>query len=287
MKMNPRLRIRMVSLVTLGTALLAGCAGWRPTVTGGRLNATERMMWSTYPILTQSGAATGFIIQMPDARGRVPPVMVTSLHVVETIGRAPFIVGMRAPNVDGSPRVAPLMMQPEGGKKTRFYVRHPKHDIAAFRLDLGPVAELLSPVSFLNESSFAPRGQKLRAGTDVSFLGFPDVMPGTAGAFPVLRSGKVASYSADASRSEPYFLIDSDVYPGDSGAPVFAAGRGARPVLAGLILRRVADNQTDFSHLAIAVEAEAIRETLRILADREAGISNVKSTADKRPRKER
>jgi hypothetical protein len=68
------------------------------------------------------------------------------------------------------------------------------------------------------------------------------------------------------SNTEGYFLIDADVYPGDSGAPVFRISRGGRPILAGVVLRRVGPNPRAFSHLAIAVEASAIRETLDLLA---------------------
>ena len=91
-------------------------------------------------------------------------------------------------------------------------------------------------------------------------------MPGTADAFPILRSGKVASYPVGPSNTQGYFLIDADVYPGDSGAPVFRTGRGGRPILAGVVLRRVSRNQRGFSHLAIAVEANVIHETLDLLA---------------------
>jgi hypothetical protein len=99
----------------------------------------------------------------------------------------------------------------------------------------------------------------------VFFLGFPDALPGTSGAFPILRSGRVASYPSDLPGAIGGFVIDADVYPGDSGAPVFTAGRDGRPTLAGMVIRRAALEKRGFSHLAIAVDAKAIRQTLQLL----------------------
>jgi len=258
------------ALGMLAAIMLSGCAGASSGTAGTSLNATEKMMWSTYPLGTPKGMATGFAIGQRDAKtpGGVALVVVTSVHVLETIGRGPFVVGARVTDAAGEPRLALIRLQPPRGHE-RFYVRHPVHDLAAFELPIPAEARSVVKVPlFLDDKSFAARGDPLRAGADVSFLGFPDVMPGTSDAFPILRSGKVASYPVGPSNTQGYFLIDADVYPGDSGAPVFRTGRGGRPVLAGVILRRVGRDRRAFSHLAIAVEASAIRETLDLLAAR-------------------
>jgi hypothetical protein len=100
---------------------------------------------------------------------------------------------------------------------------------------------------------------------DVSFLGYPEVLPGTDGAFPVLRAGKVASYSPGKLTESGKFIINADVYPGDSGAPVFAT-RAGKPEIVGMIIQRIGNASQDFSHLAVAVDSASIRETLDLLA---------------------
>jgi hypothetical protein len=97
------------------------------------------------------------------------------------------------------------------------------------------------------------------------FAGFPEVMPYTSGVFPILRSGKIASYPVGTKEVNDMFCIDAATFPGDSGAPVFAA-RGRNPRLAGMIVQRVESDGGHGSHLAVAVHVRAIRETLELLA---------------------
>jgi hypothetical protein len=256
------------SLALLAAAGFAACARSPAGFGGARLNATEQMMWSTYPLATRKGAATGFVINRrdPGAPGGVAPVVVTSMHVLKTAGRGPLAIAVRLPGSGTEPEIAVIRMQPARGKD-QFYVRHPQHDVAAFEMHLpAQLTGLVTMPSFLNERALAGGDKAPRAGAEVFFLGFPDVMPGTAGAFPVLRSGRIASYPVSARPASGYFLINADVYPGDSGAPVFAAGRGGRPELIGMIVRRVGADDRAFSHLAIAVGTGAIRETLEMLS---------------------
>jgi hypothetical protein len=259
-------------LGVLATVLLSGCTG--PALGDRRLNTVERMMWSTYPLMTPKGMGTGFVVSFRDAEapGGVTPVVVTSVHVIETVGRGPLDFALRVPDEQGEPEAVAVRYQPRRGRE-RFYVRHPRQDLAAFALKL-PVgfSDLIPVYSFLDEGSVAGRSATLRAGAEVSFLGFPEVLPGTVGAFPILRTGRVASYPVGSTNAQGLFVINADVYPGDSGAPVFTKGRGGRPELVGMIIRRIGTDERDFSHLAIAVDALAIRETLQLVAEREAKV---------------
>lgn len=251
-----------VVAVLLAALCFTGCAG----PGSRRLNAVERMMWSTYPLASRKGMGTGFIVACRDGRapGGMVPVVVTSVHVLETVGRGPLMLGVRVPDPQGEPQVAVLQFQPQRGRQ-RFYARHPHQDLAAFALQLpGDFADLAAIQSFLDERSLARRAGTLRAGAEVFFLGFPEVLPGTAGAFPILRTGRVASYPIGSSAADGLFVVNADVYPGDSGGPVFTAGRGGRPELVGMIIRRIGTDAKQFSHLAIAVDASAIRETLAL-----------------------
>jgi hypothetical protein len=138
--------------------------------------------------------------------------------------------------------------------------------VAAFPVEIpAEVNGVVSLPSFIQERALARRSDTLRAGHEVAFLGFPEVIPGTNGGFPVLRTGKVASYPARSLRDMQRFVIDVDVYAGDSGAPVFRMARAGNPALVGMITSRVGEKATDFAHFAVAVDSTAIRETLDLL----------------------
>lgn len=244
--------------------VLSGC-------TVGR-TPSEKMMWSTYEVITEKGAATAFVIKRRPAAGweRRAPVLLTSSHVLDTSGDAPLMLVLRAQDSDGASQPVLLVLVPPSLPAKMFHVRHPRHDIAAFPLHLPPeLAAFADLESCLTENKLGQTRQKLRSGMEVAFLGYPDVLPGTAGAFPVLRSGRVASYPVGNAQAGGAYLINADVYPGDSGAPVILAGRHGPPTLVGMIIRRVGPEARSFSHLAIAVDADVIRETLQLLAARE------------------
>jgi hypothetical protein len=233
------------------------------------MNVTEKMMWSTYPLMTQKGAATGFVINRPStqAHGGVVPVIFTCTHVLDTVGNGPLVIGVRMPDTTGDAQVALIAFSPPKQRgKQHFYVRHPHHDLAAFALHLPEEFAGHAEIhTSLSERSLVHDSRSLHSGLEVSFLGYPEVLPGTEGAFPVLRSGRVASYPVGTSQAHGRFLINADVYPGDSGAPVFMSGRGNHPELVGMVIQRIGPKERTFSHLAVAVDAEVIREVLTLL----------------------
>jgi hypothetical protein len=256
------MRPLVARLVIYGStaAFLCSCAG--------KLTVSEEMMWSTYPVATQKGQATGFVINYPDplAKGGASAVVLTSAHVLATMGNRPMVIGLRLKRPEGGAVMMPLMLAPEKQSGSgRFYVRHPTCDVAAFRVRLpSDIKQQVDLSTSLDERALRT-GKGLRTGDDVSLLGYPEVLPGTDGGFAVLRSGKVASYPVGIRSAENMFLINTDVYPGDSGAPVFVSARYGRPRLVGMLSSRIAANEESFSHLAVAVDAAAIRETLALL----------------------
>ncbi|HAF25303.1 MAG TPA: hypothetical protein DCK93_20760 [Blastocatellia bacterium] len=94
------------------------------------------------------------------------------------------------------------------------------------------------------------------------------MFPGTEGAFPVLRGGKIASYSAGPPSDREKFLVNTNVYGGDSGGPVFAGRRRGRPKLVGIVTERIGEKGGGIP-LAVAVDATVIRETLQLQTARE------------------
>jgi hypothetical protein len=253
-----------------------GCAGRGSGLHRGSLTPAEKMMWSTYAVGTRRGLATGFVVSRKDAQapGGRAPVVVTSAHLLESAPRGPFYLALRLPGQDGNPQVAVLELQPVPSAAP-VYVRHPRYDVAALEVRLPPdIARQVPLPTFLEEEAIGRQADRPRAGQDVSLLGFPYALPGSPGGFPVLRGGRIASYSVAGPAGAHAFLIHTDVYPGDSGGPVFVARAHGPPTLVGMVTRRVGQDARAAVALAVAVDARAIRETLRQLAERERGQGN-------------
>jgi|GEM_PF-1355102 len=258
-------------MVLLGISILfSGCAGLA-VGSSARLTPSEKMMWSTYAVGTAKGMATCVIINRRDqfAPHGIVPVLVTAAHVLTVAPRGPYFLAIRRPNPNGNPEVDILVVNPVWFAQGT-YTRHPHHDIAALELRIPTdMADAVSLPSFLDENAIARSGDEARAGDEVSVLGFPKVFPGTEGAFPILRGGKIASYAPGPPRDQEKFLINTSVYSGDSGGPVFAGPRnGRRPALLGLVTERIGQKAGEVP-LAIAVNARVIRETLQLLAQRD------------------
>ena len=152
-------------------------------------------------------------------------------------------------------------------KGTPFYVRHPRLDVAAFRVRFPVGLKVPLLLTLLEEKNLEGTGNP-RAGEDVAFVGFPEGQSTSIGMFPVLRAGKVASFdqSLFGLRS---FLINGDVYPGDSGSPVFRLSKTGKPRVVGMVVERLSIERRAPFPLALAVDAKAIRETLQLLVRRD------------------
>jgi Trypsin-like peptidase domain len=231
------------------------------------LNATETMILSTYPLASHRAFGTGFLVAMKDkrARGGVVPVMVTSTHLVRSAGKGAIYMPLRGFDASGNLSIALLEVVPRH-KGVPFYVRHPRLDVAAFRVRL-PVGIQLPLLLTLLEEKNLESNNDLRAGEEVAFVGFPEGQSTSLGMFPVLRAGKVASLdqSLFGLRS---FLINGDVYPGDSGGPVFRISKHGGPKVVGMVVERLSTQRRERFPLALAVDANAIKETLLLLAER-------------------
>jgi hypothetical protein len=268
-EMSPRagIIIRAALLLLLGSAW-SGCAALG-SVAHPRLTSSEKMMWSTYAIATPKGMATCVVVNRkdPSAPHGIVPVLITSAHVLSVAPRGPFFLVIRSPRVDRSPQIAVLEFQstdPTG----RPFVQHPRHDVAALELRIPPeLANDVSLLSYIDEDAIALQRDEPHAGDEISVLGFPRVFPGTEGAFPILRNGKIASYSAGPPADREKFLVNSNVYGGDSGGPVFSGRRGGRPKLVGILTERIGKKDAGIP-LAVAVDAAVIRETLGLQAAR-------------------
>lgn len=230
-----------------------------------KLTTPEKMAWSTYAIATEKGLGTCVIVNRKDgsAPDGIVPVLVTCTHVLSAAPRGPYFLILRLPVQGENPDIAILRMDiPPGSKQA--YVKHPRHDVAAMEIRLpSDVSRLISIPSFISESTLS-RQSVPHVGDEILVLGFPKVFPGTQGAFPVFRGGRIASYSSGSQADLEKYLIHTNVYSGDSGGPVFAASSRGAPKLLGLVTERIGRKAGEVP-LAVAIDATVIRETLTLL----------------------
>jgi hypothetical protein len=248
-------------LLLLAVLLGIGCVNFREN----GLNSAETIILSTYPLASSKAFGTGFLVAMKDNRapGGVVPVMVTSTHLVKSAGRGSIYMPLRGFDALGNLSVVLLEVVPRQ-KGVPFYVRHPRLDVAAFRIRFPAGLRVPLLLTLLKEENLESKGDP-RAGDEVAFVGFPEGQSTSLGMFPVLRAGKIASLdqSLFGLRS---FLINGDVYPGDSGGPVFRISKNGGPKIVGMVVERLSVERRERFPLALAVDANAIRETLQILS---------------------
>ncbi len=262
--MNDALQTRTARGLLLAVALSCWAAFANESAA---LTPSEKMMWSTYAIGTAKGMAACVIVNRkdPSARHGIVPVLVTAAHVLAVAPHGPYYLAIRTPRTGRNPDLAILEFEPASFGKTA-YTQLPYHDIAALEVRIpDAMADVIGLPSYIDEDAIARPGDEWHVGDAVSVLGFPKVFPGTQGGFGVLRGGTIASYSPGGPRDREKFLINANVYSGDSGGPVFAAARGGRPKLVGLLIERIGQ-KTGEVPLAVAVDATVIRETLQALA---------------------
>lgn len=244
---------------------LAGVALSACAITGSpRLTRSEKMAWSTYALATEKGLGACVIVNCKDANAPhgISPVLVTCAHVLEAAPRGPYFLVVRAAVNGANPDIAVLRIDIPPDCK-RPFIKHPEYDIAVMKIDIPPeMANMIDLRSFLSETTLR-RQSTAHVGDEILVLGFPKVFPGTSGAFPVFRSGRIASYSTGSEADHAKYLIHSSVYSGDSGGPVFAEHGFGGPALLGLISERIGPKIPRVP-LAVVIDVSVIRETLAL-----------------------
>jgi len=137
------------------------------------------------------------------------------------------------------------------------------------------------------------------AGDEMMALGFPRGLAANQAGFPILRSGRVASYPIAPAKIFPTFLLDFSVFPGNSGGPVYMSEQAHRrpggavqasqdvEFIAGLLTQQVELN-SERLEIGIVTHAKYIRETIALVdnpaapvtvAESKSGISGAKAAS--------
>lgn len=188
-----------------------------------RFEINTVLMESTFKIMGTNSSGTGFVIGRPYPKEPTKSrfTLVTAAHVLEGIKEDTATLMMRQKSPDGSwlKVLVPQKIR-DGGKP--LWVRHSTADVAAMYIRIpaniinGAILpmDLLADDKILNEFEIHP-------GDRLFCLGFPFNAEANEAGFPILRSGSIASYPLLPSKETKTFLFDFQVFPGNSGGPVY------------------------------------------------------------------
>ena len=181
--------------------------------------------------------ATAFLFGHPGSQPTKPAsywvFVVTNRHVVE--GDRRMWIRFRAPT-GKRPQVLPI---PRGPWPFPWMLHpDPDIDLAVLPIDAIGIPDDLAPDRFLTLQPHAVTGDDLRSsdfseGNELFILGFPMGIAGADQNDPIVRHGIVARIQDWYDGRSKDFLIDSSIYPGNSGGPVIL-----KPVMWGFGTKR-------------------------------------------------
>ena len=228
---------------------------------------------------------TGFLIDDPKPNGEPRTVLITAGHVLDNMPGQSARIGYRFQGADGAWRFSAQPLAIRDGA-AQLWVKNPNQDIAAIAIKAPPeFAKAAIPISWLaDESSFGQA--EVGPGDEMFVLGFPEGLAANTQGFPILRSGRVASYPLTPIRQFPSFLLDFRVFSGNSGGPVFvtaAMRRPGAPEIKSPLVAGILTQQTEVGaerlELGIVVQAPYIRQTLQLLDNPGAGLQTAAAAA--------
>ncbi len=224
---------------------------------------------------TMRFVGTGFLVDAPRPDGSPRTVLITAGHVLDGMPGQTARIGYRFQGADGAWQFAPQAVPIRGEGSRPLWVSNPEHDIAVIAIKAPPeFAKAAIPLSWLaDETSFEAAG--LAPGDEMFVLGFPGGKSANSQGFPILRSGRVASYPLSPTNRYPTFLLDFRVFAGNSGGPVFiesdmrrhpGAGPGDERAqfVAGMLTKQSMDSDRPLE-LGVVVDAAYIRQTIALL----------------------
>lgn len=238
----------------------------------------EAAMRATVRISQGNTSGTGWLVALeapPDAPPDAPRkhLLVTAAHVFSNMDSGECTLHFRTADQErGFVRKEVKLTIRDGQRK--LWTQHPEMDAAVIAIDLPEGVDCQPfPERRIADEKFA-EAKKVRVGQDVCVACFPAKVEANAAGWPILRKGSIATYPLLPLAEAKTIFIDYSHFGGDSGAPV-VAWVDDEPLVVGLVIamqRQTDKTSSPFEertlhtplHLAIAVQAPLIRQTIEL-----------------------
>jgi hypothetical protein len=149
-------------------------------------------------------------------------IMVTAAHVLDEMQGDMAVIHWRQKTDDKtntwvrSPR--PIQIR---SNNRPLWVKHPDVDVAVMYISVPKELAFLNlPATNLVDDKMLT-DYEIKPGDELRCLGYPLGYTSNTAGFPVLRSGRIASYPLLPTDKSKTFLLDLRVFKGNSGGPVF------------------------------------------------------------------
>jgi S1-C subfamily serine protease len=170
----------------------------------------------------QPTIGTGFVMgrPLPNTPGRLRYVLITAAHVLNEMVGETMALHLRRKVGENNWVRAPVAM-PIRANGQPLWTKHPAADVAVMYISLPTEVSLpLLSTDLLADDNLLSKFE-IHPGDELECLGYPFGFPSNAAGFPILRSGKIASYPLLPTAVTKTFLYDFRVFKGNSGGPVY------------------------------------------------------------------
>ncbi len=213
----------MKTAITTALILFAVLSGLKAEAPESQ-NIHAVMMQSTVKIIGKGSTGTGFIIGKKEAGDSNTHyyTLITAHHVLAKAQGEKIILTLRKKDVeiDGLWNRVERPLQIRNGEK-QLWSKHPEVDLAAIfvRLPKDTVPIVVPSSLILNDEKLEE--YEVGPGSNLMCLGYPLGMESNKYGFPILRSGRIASYPILPTSLTKSFFFDFSIFQGNSGGPVY------------------------------------------------------------------
>lgn len=184
-----------------------------------------QIVLATYRLEHPQTSGTCFLLQCPDPADETKEqyLLVTAAHAFEGMKSERAKLILRKQDEGGAWQAVPTEIVIREGQKPLWH-QHPKEDIAILPIQLpeGVTPHALPLDTLATKEEW--NSQTPEPGSLVRCVGFPHApifKPNAAG-FPNTRIGCIADYPLAPIEQHPTFLVDFNVFEGDSGGAIYS-----------------------------------------------------------------
>lgn len=223
------------------------------------------LMHSTFKIQGDGALGTAFVVakKIPNTnKGFL--ILVTAKHVLDGMSGDTATLFVRSKQ--GDYYLKDKLKIPIRSKGKNLYTSHPTEDIAVMNFMYSGLGIMIPYELAVLATDSTIKEIDLHPGDELFVLGYPYGIEANDAGFPILRSGKIASYPIYPTKIYKSFLMDFPVYKGNSGGPVYmnSAFRGNQALQNKHIVGLVSQEATFPEHTITMGEEKIISHKLSI-----------------------